>query len=255
MPSGFANQVLDRNDWRRCRRSLRSQGRPLPGAGCSSRGGALHTRESSADRSRLRFSSSISAGGKCCKCDQNKSSTSRGHSPSKSAGIAGSLQEGVCAPGEGLVPIRAHDAMARLSRLVCPWRAAFAVLQAQVPGRTPGLSLFSTRFFAAAAQGSRSTMGVRRCRAVTPAGAREPPGPGPIALPGQWHRRAYPPTPHSYRFRFPIIAVSGGDRGLHAHSACAEHERGRQAQDYVRPDRHPWYWSPLLQHLLQEGRD
>lgn len=49
-------------------------------------------------------------------------------------------------------------------------------------------------------------------------------------------------------------AVIAGDRGLHAHPACAEHQRRRQAENPVCPDRHPRNRPPLLQHLLQEGR-
>jgi hypothetical protein len=51
--------------------------------------------------------------------------------------------------------------------------------------------------------------------------------------------------------------VSRRSRGTHpvpAHSASAEHERGRQAQDHVRPHGNQGCWSSLLQPGLQEGR-
>lgn len=49
-------------------------------------------------------------------------------------------------------------------------------------------------------------------------------------------------------------AVSGGERGVPAHSACAEHERGWEAEDNVRYDIHQGYRQEIRQHLLQEGR-
>ena len=72
-------------------------------------------------------------------------------------------------------------------------------------------------------------------RRPPPVHALPPPHPPPAAT-----------SPHP-------AAVSGGQRQLHAHSACAEHQRRWQAEDHVCADRHQGYRPPLLQHLLQEG--
>ena len=51
-----------------------------------------------------------------------------------------------------------------------------------------------------------------------------------------------------------LLTVSGGERGFPAHSACAEHQRGWEAEDNVRYDLHQGYWKEIRQHRLQEGR-
>lgn len=49
-------------------------------------------------------------------------------------------------------------------------------------------------------------------------------------------------------------AVSDRQRGFPAHSASAEHQRGWQEKDHVRPHFHQGCRAPLRQHRLQEGR-
>ena len=50
------------------------------------------------------------------------------------------------------------------------------------------------------------------------------------------------------------FAVAGSERGVPAHSSCAEHERRWQAEDHVCSDLHQGYWPPFRQHRLQESR-
>ena len=48
--------------------------------------------------------------------------------------------------------------------------------------------------------------------------------------------------------------VSGCKRGVPAHSACAQHQRRWQAEDYVCSYLHQGYWKETSQHCLQESR-
>lgn len=50
------------------------------------------------------------------------------------------------------------------------------------------------------------------------------------------------------------FAVAGGERGFPAHSSCAQHQCGWEAEDHVCPHFYQGHWPPSCQYRLQEGR-